>query len=420
MKRAALYSGSRRDKAGGKSDAEAGAKAQAEASSLPEELEAPEPPGRMARLRGRLGAFGQRHRVLLLTLAVLAISCIPVAVFWATLKLPAELTQEDIDDAVAHTWETKSLPSRSARAAEMVRQSVVRVRGVLDEEAAEAREAEKKAKEGKGDEKNGKAEGRKDGKSPPSAALPREGPPLPGERPKSREGKGRDPFSDPLKDQSRDQAKADPPKAKAEEKKDGKKDGRKDSAKGEEKDGSHRERGTSIGSGVVIVDKGVILTNFHVVAGAKKLFVTFFDGMESEADLVGVFPDNDLAVLKARRIPDDLPAATLGSSRRLKPGDEVVAVGFPFDIGPSVSAGVVSGLNREFRAPKGERSLKNLIQFDAAANSGNSGGPLVTMDGEVVGIVTAILNPNGAGTFIGIGFAVTIEGAGAAVGIPPF
>jgi S1-C subfamily serine protease len=382
----------------------------------------------MARLGARFRTFGHRYRVPLLTLAVLAISCIPVVVFWATLKLPAELSQEDIDDAVAHTWETKSLPSRSARAAEAVRQSVVRVRGVLDEEAAEAREAEKKAKEGKGDEKNGKADGRKDGKSPPSAAIPREGPPLPGERPKGRDGKGRDPFSDPLKDPSREQAKAEPkapgkvdPKApKAEEKKDGKKDGRKDSAKGEDKDGSHRERGTSIGSGVVIVDKGVILTNFHVVAGAKKLFVTFFDGMESEADLVGVFPDNDLAVLKARRIPDDLPAATLGSSRRLKPGDEVVAVGFPFDIGPSVSAGVVSGLNREFRAPKGERSLKNLIQFDAAANSGNSGGPLVTMDGEVVGIVTAILNPNGAGTFIGIGFAVTIEGAGAAVGIPPF
>lgn len=407
MKRAALYSGSQRGTSGAK-------QAQGAASALPEETpqaEAP-PPGRMGRLRARLGSFGHRHRVPLLSLAVLAISCIPVVVFWATLKLPAELTQEDIDDAVVHTWETKSLPSRSARAAEMVRQSVVRVRGVLDEEAAEAREAEKKARDGKGNDndKSGKADGKKDGKSPPSAAIPHEGPPPPGARPK---GKGRD--------LQKDQAKADPPEMpKGAPGKGSGKDKGKDSAKGEDKDGSHRERGTSIGSGVVIVDKGVILTNFHVVAGAKKLFVTFFDGMESEADLVGVFPDNDLAVLKARRIPDDLPAATLGSSRRLKPGDEVVAVGFPFDIGPSVSAGVVSGLNREFRAPKGERSLKNLIQFDAAANSGNSGGPLVTMDGEVVGIVTAILNPNGAGTFIGIGFAVTIEGAGAAVGIPPF
>jgi S1-C subfamily serine protease len=95
-------------------------------------------------------------------------------------------------------------------------------------------------------------------------------------------------------------------------------------------------------------------------------------------------------------------------------------VGFPFGIGPSVSAGVVSGLNREFRSEQGERALKGLIQFDAAANPGNSGGPLVTMSGEVVGIVTAILNPTKAGTFIGIGFAATIESAGMAVGIPPF
>ena len=81
---------------------------------------------------------------------------------------------------------------------------------------------------------------------------------------------------------------------------------------------------------------------------------------------------------------------------------------------------MVSGLGREFRSPKGQRNLTGLIQFDAAANSGNSGGPLVTMDGEVVGIVTAILNPTRAGTFIGIGFAVTIEGAGMTVGIAPF
>jgi len=98
----------------------------------------------------------------------------------------------------------------------------------------------------------------------------------------------------------------------------------------------------------------------------------------------------------------------------------VVAVGFPFGIGPSVSAGVVSGLKREFRSPEGQRRLTNLIQFDAAANPGNSGGPLVTMDGEVVGIVTAILNLNEQRTFIGIGFAVPIENAATAVGMPPF
>jgi S1-C subfamily serine protease len=176
----------------------------------------------------------------------------------------------------------------------------------------------------------------------------------------------------------------------------------------------------SVGTGVVIVDDGVILTNLHVVAGAKRLIVTFHDGSESEATIMSVHPENDLAVIKAQTIPDDLPAATLGSTSRLKPGDEVVAVGFPFGIGPSVSAGVISGLNREFRSPKGDRVLTQLIQFDAAANPGSSGGPLVTMDGDVVGIVTAILNPTEAGTFIGIGFAVTIGVAGRAVGIHPF
>jgi S1-C subfamily serine protease len=95
-------------------------------------------------------------------------------------------------------------------------------------------------------------------------------------------------------------------------------------------------------------------------------------------------------------------------------------VGFPFGIGPSASAGVVSGLKREFRSPEGDRVLTNLIQFDAAANPGNSGGPLVTMDGEVVGIVTAILNPSRQRVFIGIGFAVPIENAAGAVGLSPF
>ncbi len=177
---------------------------------------------------------------------------------------------------------------------------------------------------------------------------------------------------------------------------------------------------SATGSGVVIVDQGVILTNLHVVQGAEKVTVTFFDGLESEASVAGAQPENDLAVVKAKSIPDDLAAATLGTTQRLKQGDEVVAVGFPFGIGPSVSAGVVSGLNREFRSPDGQRVLTKLIQFDAAANPGSSGGPLVTMDGEVIGIVTAIFSPNEARTFIGIGFAVTIEAAGNAVGLPPF
>jgi S1-C subfamily serine protease len=176
----------------------------------------------------------------------------------------------------------------------------------------------------------------------------------------------------------------------------------------------------SVGTGVVIVDRGLILTNLHVVDGAELIKVVFADGLESEAGVVGVEPENDLAVLQAETVPDDLAPANLGSTRDLAVGDHVVAVGFPFGIGPSVSAGVVSGLNREYRSPEGKRLLTNLIQFDAAVNPGNSGGPLINEDGEVVGIVTSILNPTEERVFIGIGFAVTIESAASAIGLPPF
>ena len=179
------------------------------------------------------------------------------------------------------------------------------------------------------------------------------------------------------------------------------------------------EKQNGVGSGVVISEEGVILTNLHVVQGSKKLRVTFADGFEAEATVVAVQPENDLAVIKAVKIPDDLQPATLGSTAKLLPGDEVVAVGFPFGIGPSVSAGVISGMNREFRN-EGASVLRGLIQFDAAANPGNSGGPLVNMSGEVIGVVTAILNPTSARTFIGIAFAATIESAGTALGVPPF
>ena len=251
---------------------------------------------------------------------VVAGTLVATLLLWMHVSMNREgraLTQEDIDAAVLHTIENKTLPSRAAKAAEAVRPSVVLVRGYVDD--------------GKGGEK---------------------------------------------------------------------------------------EHG--VGSGVVIVDQGIILTNLHVVANATRMTVTFFDGLESEAQLIGVKPETDLAVVRAKTIPDDLAAATLGSTQKLQPGDEVVAVGFPFGIGPSVTAGVISGLNREFRSPEGHRVLTRLIQFDAAANPGSSGGPLVTMDGELIGIVTAILNPTNAGTFVGIGFAVTIEAAGSAVGIPPF
>jgi len=191
-----------------------------------------------------------------------------------------------------------------------------------------------------------------------------------------------------------------------------------DEAKDSKKNHGPVERG--VGTGVVIIDNGTILTNLHVINGAKRIKVTFMDGTESDAVVLNTQPQNDLAVLRAKTIPDDLEAATMRSTADLAPGDQVLAVGFPFGIGPSASSGIVSGLKREFRSPEGQQTMTNLIQFDAAANPGNSGGPLVTMDGEVVGIVTAILNPSRQRTFIGIGFAVPIENAAAAAGMPPF
>ena len=195
-------------------------------------------------------------------------------------------------------------------------------------------------------------------------------------------------------------------------------DDKKDAKPGDKKPHAPVERG--IGTGVVIVDNGTILTNLHVINGAKRIKVTFMDGTESDAVVLNTQPENDLAVLRAKTIPDDLEPATMRSTADLSPGDQVLAVGFPFGIGPSASAGIVSGLKREFRSPEGQQTLTNLIQFVAAANPGNSGGPLVTMDGEVVGIVTAILNPSRQRTFIGIGFAVPIENAASAIGMPPF
>jgi len=174
------------------------------------------------------------------------------------------------------------------------------------------------------------------------------------------------------------------------------------------------------GTGVIIVDSGIILTNLHVIDGAKMIHIVFSDGTLSIAEVIGERPEHDLAVLQAKTLPDDIVPATMRSTAGLRPGDEVVAVGFPFGIGPSASAGVISGLKRDYVTHEGKRALTNLIQFDAAVNPGNSGGPLVTLDGEVVGIVTGLLNPTENRVFIGIGFAVPIENAASAVGLSPF
>lgn len=301
-------------------------------------------------------------------------------------------SQEDIDAAVSRTLETVTLPSQAARAYEVIRPSVVRVQAFRDEEAT-------------GATKPLKAPPRDAGKASSPAGRGRSA-----ERGAEKDGgQANDKYAEKGADKRADKS-AD---------KSAEKGGDKSAEKGGEKP-ARKQGNESVGTGVVIVDKGVILTNLHVVAGASKITVVFADGLESEATVIGVRPENDLAVLQARSIPDDLVAAAMRSSADLAVGDMVVAVGFPFGIGPSASSGVVSGLKREYQSPEGKQTIGNLIQFDAAANPGNSGGPLVTAEGEVVGIVTGILSPGSQRVFIGIGFAVPIESAASAAGVPPF
>jgi S1-C subfamily serine protease len=311
MGRVTLYSSSRRSRPN--DQVQAPPRTGAPAGQEPGEAAAGERP-----VPRRWASLVGRARKPLLFAAAAAVVLGLCLAYAARKPVAHTFTQTDIDAAVLHTLETKTLPSMAARAYEIIRPSVVRVRQI-----------------------------------------------------------------------------------------------------GQSADGE-RDIEKSVGSGVVIVDKGIILTNLHVVAGGERLGVVFADGTESEATVIGVQPENDLAVIQAKTLPDDLMPATLRSTGDLAPGDQVVAVGFPFGIGPSVTSGVVSGLQRVHRSLDGTRDLVNLIQFDAAVNPGSSGGPLVTADGEVVGIVTAILNPSDQRVFIGIGFAVPIENAASAVGISPF
>jgi S1-C subfamily serine protease len=179
-------------------------------------------------------------------------------------------------------------------------------------------------------------------------------------------------------------------------------------------------RDSGLGSGVVVNIDGDILTSLHVIADATEIELTFADGTTSSADVVVRQPENDIAVVRATRPPANLVPATLGNPGALRQGSEAYALGSPFGLAGSVSAGVVSGLDRSFKMPNSDQVLHGLIQIDAAVNPGNSGGPLVNREGDVVGIVTALLNPTKDDVFIGIGLAVPIDVAGGAAGLPPY
>ncbi len=363
MKRSAIYSASKPHRVsppGGENAAHVAAATGpgARPSAVVQPASPPSAPVR--RLRNLLAFRSPRLRAALWLLAA-ALPGVLTALWFAAPRATVP-TQKDIDTAVGRSLQTLTLPSQAARAYEMISPSVVRVRGLPPEASAGSDAAGAPGRDGKGS-----AAGK--GSSDRQAGA---------------RGKGGAPGNDPRR-------------------------------RGEGADGDE-----TVGTGVVIVDTGVILTNLHVVEHAARIGIVFADGTESDASIVALHPEHDLAVLQAKTIPDDLIAATLRSTGDLMVGDLVVAVGFPFGIGPSASSGVVSGLKREYQSAEGRRLLTNLIQFDAAANPGNSGGPLVTAEGEVVGIVTGILSPGPQRGFIGIGFAVPIENAASAVGTPPF
>jgi len=173
-----------------------------------------------------------------------------------------------------------------------------------------------------------------------------------------------------------------------------------------------------LGSGVIINQNGEILTSLHVVTATTHITLTFADGTEAIGQVVAQQPEKDIAVLVADPTPSNLPPAILGNPYAMRVGDEAFVVGNPFGLYSSMSAGVISGFERSFRPTNGQPTIEGLIQIDAAVNPGNSGGPLLNRAGQVVGIVTGLVNPTEHDVFIGIGFAVPIDVAAGAAGMP--
>jgi serine protease Do len=167
-------------------------------------------------------------------------------------------------------------------------------------------------------------------------------------------------------------------------------------------DGEQPRRSSALGSGFVISEDGFIVTNNHVIEGADEILIEFFEGFELPAELIGTDPNTDIALLKVTA-DEPLKFVSFGDSDVARVGDWVVAMGNPLGQGFSVSAGIVSARNRALSG-----TYDDYIQTDAAINRGNSGGPLFNMDGDVIGVNTAILSPNGGSIGIGVSMASNV------------
>ena len=169
---------------------------------------------------------------------------------------------------------------------------------------------------------------------------------------------------------------------------------------------SRARKSQSLGSGVLIDSRGIILTNDHVISGASRIVATTKAGLELDCEIVGSDTDNDLAVLRVKKPGGPLPAIKLGTSSDLLIGETVVVIGNPFGLSNTVTAGVLSALGRSVRGNENQHVYTDFIQIDAPINPGNSGGPVVNIQGELIGIATAII-----GGAQGIGFAIPIDRA---------
>jgi S1-C subfamily serine protease len=160
------------------------------------------------------------------------------------------------------------------------------------------------------------------------------------------------------------------------------------------------------GSGSILDKEGHILTNFHVIEGAQQVQVTLANGSSYAAGLVGQDPSNDIAVLRIEAPPEELTPVTLGDSSRLRVGQKIYALGNPFGLERTLTVGIISSLNRTLMSPN-QRTIKSIIQIDAALNRGNSGGPLLNTKSELVGMNTAIASRTGEDS--GIGFSIPVN-----------